>query len=493
MAKATKTQDNQDARDGMLRAILDHSPSIVLAIDDQYRIRFINRVPFGLDIEDVLGKSCLHHVPQEHHPTVQHAVEQVLATGKPASYEIQGRGPDDTIAWYATQVLPLPPEEGIARVLLMTNDISARRRLEDALLQGEALLRAIIEGTTDAVYAKDPEGRYMRVNHAAAALLGRNAEDILGRDDNQLFPPGDAGKMRTFDRTVLAQGTVSTLEEQVTFADGVRRTFLSTKGPLRDDAGKVFGLFGISRDITDVLHKEEAQRQALEESRHLLELALAGAELGTWDVALPQGDCHYDPRYCAMLGHGAGELGPTMEAWLHLIHPDDLAAVNAAMRSHLKGETRLYESEHRLRHKDGHWVWILARGKITYDENGEPARMTGTVLDISDRKRVATEGADLLHRIEALIQGLNTGAGAEGVPARSGASPGQPHIRLSPRSREVLGLLAAGLTAGEIAARLGISKETAMTHRRNLMRKLGLRNKAELIRYALQHGIGPQA
>lgn len=490
MAKATKTQDNHDAGDGVLRAILDHGPSIIMAIDGQYRIRFINRVPSGLSIADVLGTSCLDYVPQEHRPTVRHAVEQVLGTGKPASYEIQGRGPGDTLAWYATQVLPLPPEEDIARVLLMTDDITARRRLEDTLRHSEARLQAIIEGTTDAVYVKDTTGRHLLVNQATARFLGLDAEAILGRDDTSLFPAEVARDIMAFDQRVLTEGKVLTFEEHVTTADNVHRTFLSTKGPLRDGNDQVLGLFGISRDITDLLQREELHRQALEESRQLLELALAGAELGTWEVDLTSGQCRYDDRTCAMLGYGPGELALDIEASKRLVHPDDLPAVNEAIRAHLSGETRRYETEHRMRHKDGHWVWMLGRGKIAHDSQNRPMRVNGTLLDISDRKRVTTEGAELLRRIEALIQGLSKGHEAAGLAA---AATGTTPVRLSPRSREVLGLLAAGLTAAEIAARLGISKETAMTHRRNLLRKLGLRNKAELIRYALQHGIGPQA
>lgn len=487
MAKATKTQDTHDACDGMLRAILDHGPSIILVIDGQYRIRFINRVPAGLGIEDVLGTSCLDYVPQEHHPTVRHAVQQVLATGKPASYEIQAHGPDGSLAWYATRALPLASGAGPAQVLLMTDDITARRRLEDTLQHSEARLRAIIEGTTDAVYVKDPTGRHLLVNQATARFLGLDAEDILGRDDTSLFPAEAARYIIAFDQRVLAEGQVLTFEEQVTTADNVRRTFLSTKGPLRDDNGQILGLFGISRDITALLHREELQRQALEENRQLLELALAGAELGTWEVDLTSGQCHYDDRTSAMLGYGPGELALDIEASKRLVHPDDLPAVNEAIRAHLSGETRRYETEHRMRHKDGHWVWMLGRGKIAHDSQNRPVRVNGTLLDISDRKRVTTEGAELLRRIEALILGLSKGHEAAGLAT---AATGTTPVRLSPRSREVLGLLAAGLTAAEIAARLGISKETAMTHRRNLMRKLGLRNKAELIRYALQHGIG---
>lgn len=272
-------------------------------------------------------------------------------------------------------------------------------------------------------------------------------------------------------------------EHRVVGPDGGVR-WVAVSGLAQSDAqGHLYAMAGTVIDITQ--HK--AAEVALEESRLQLSLALAGAELGTWDVDIPTGRSIYDERYCAMLGYRVEEIEPTLDGWQRQIHPDDLAIVNEAIRAHLAGETCRYDVEYRLRHKAGHWVWVLARGKVTYDAAGRPLRATGTLLDITDRKRVATEGADLLRKIEALLAGLDR--------RRNGAQnshheDSSAQVRLSPRNRQVLGLVAAGLTSAEIAQRLGISNETAMTHRRNLMRKLGLRNKAELIRYALRRNLG---
>lgn len=754
--KRLESGDIRPISNSIGQAILDHGTSIVASIDDQCRIKSINRAPSGLDVEDVPGTSCFDYIPAEYHRTLRHAVEQVLRTGESASYESETQGPNGSLAWFATRVLPLPPDAGASTVLLVSDDIterrlaeaalqqsrqiletvvncmpvsvglfkggdlrlqfmndayqaiasgkplpgktleeiwpeagqelaaicrrvletgepyhvvdglnlvrrrpdgplerayfswslyrvpvageegwgllhtawettkrrepdlelqqahevmraseerfryameaaeeglwdmnlvtnevycspgysemlgyppearvcrieslvellhpddgeaimeeatrrlrdpghytlvfrmraadgqyrwiesrakvvqrdadgtalravgthidiSERRRLEDALRCSEAQLRSIIEGTADVVYVKDLQGRYLLLNRAITVFSARDTKDVLGRDDTVLFASEEARMLMEIDRQVLEAGAVSTFEEQLTTADGVLRTFLSTKGPLRDATGQVFGLFGISKDITGVLEKEETQRKALEDSRRLLELALAGAELGTWDVDLPSGQSRYDARYCAMLGYGPAELEPTMQASQRLIHPEDRAGVNEAIRAHLNGETRRYEAEHRMRHKDGHWVWVLARGKATYDGEERPVRATGTILDITDRKRVATEGAELLRRFEALIAGLDTRAGADGGHCSDDGALGRGRARLSARNREVLGLLAEGLIAAEIAQRLVISKETVMTHRCNLMRKLVLRNKAELIRYAIKHNIG---
>lgn len=371
-------------------------------------------------------------------------------------------------------------------------DITERLRLEEALRRSEGLLGSIVESTTDLVFVKDLQSRFVLVNRAVCELARRTQADLLGRDVGAFLPEAAARSVADLDRDLMARGEVVSVTETFDWSGGDRRSFFVTKGPLRDANGNVIGMFGIARDLTGLLRQEEAQRRALQDSRDLLDLALGAAELGTWETDIATGRSTYDERYQTMLGYAPGELEPTMQAWQQLIHPDERAYVDEAVAAHVAGESRVFEVEHRLRHKGGHWVWVLARGKVFRDADGTPVRAAGTHQDISDRKRMTTEGTVLLKKVEALIAGLAPrGSPGAHPPSLAAAGTSPPGTRLSARHREVLALLANGLTASEIATRLGISAQTAVTHRRDLMRKLGLRNKAELIRYALQHGVAP--
>lgn len=111
------------------------------------------------------------------------------------------------------------------------------------------LAQAIIEGTSDAVYVKDSEGRYLLVNRAAADFLGAPKEAILGRTDLEFFIGEGVPELLAGDRAVMESGRWTTREETLT-ANGTRRTFSSTKGPLRDESGVIVGLVGISRDVS---------------------------------------------------------------------------------------------------------------------------------------------------------------------------------------------------------------------------------------------------
>jgi two-component system, cell cycle sensor histidine kinase and response regulator CckA len=124
-----------------------------------------------------------------------------------------------------------------------------------------ALLRGITEGTTDAVFVKDIEGRYLMMNSAGARFLGRGVDDVLGRDDAELFSPEVGRAIMERDRAVIATGEAQTYEEAGTAA-GVTRTYLATKGPFRDPSGKVIGLLGICRDISDRKRAEEEIRRS---------------------------------------------------------------------------------------------------------------------------------------------------------------------------------------------------------------------------------------
>ena len=136
--------------------------------------------------------------------------------------------------------------------------------------------------------------------------------------------------------------------------------------------------------------QEGYQRDAVNQQR--MELALRGGDLGMWDLHIPSGKVVFSERGCAMFGYRMEEIKPDLESWRHLAHPDDRAAINAALQVHLKGDTSFYECEHRIRHKDGHWVWILDRGRIVeWDAAGTPLRVAGTHMDITKRKQADAE------------------------------------------------------------------------------------------------------
>ncbi len=122
------------------------------------------------------------------------------------------------------------------------------RREYRSTLRTMALLRAVVEGTSDAIFVKDRDGKYQLLNTAGAQFLGKPVDEILGHDDRKLFSIAESEHLMASDRDIMARGEVVTLEEKLT-SGGVTRTFHATKAPYYDAAGVVAGLIGIGRDI----------------------------------------------------------------------------------------------------------------------------------------------------------------------------------------------------------------------------------------------------
>jgi two-component system, cell cycle sensor histidine kinase and response regulator CckA len=144
------------------------------------------------------------------------------------------------------------------------------------------LLQGITESTTDAVFVKDLQGRYLMMNPAGARFLGRSVDEVIGKDDTELFDDVETGRViMELDRKVLQSGEMQTFEEGGAAA-GVARIYLSNKGPYRDANGKIVGLLGICRDITDRKLAEEEMRQSQQKLRiHFEHTPLAVVE---WDL-----------------------------------------------------------------------------------------------------------------------------------------------------------------------------------------------------------------
>ncbi len=128
------------------------------------------------------------------------------------------------------------------------------------------------------------------------------------------------------------------------------------------------------------------QLEAITLSEERLALALDGGGMGLWDWNIETGSLHLSPQSIRMLGYVPGELSPSVEMWLDLIHPDDRAKSEQDVQAHLAGQTPVYSNEHRLRTRTGEWIWSLARGRVQRAADGRPTRFIGVHIDITERK-----------------------------------------------------------------------------------------------------------
>ena len=150
--------------------------------------------------------------------------------------------------------------------------------------------------------------------------------------------------------------------------------------------------FWVAKLIVQQRRREAAER-ALRESQTQLTLAIEGSRAGLWDWRVDEKTITINEAWANLVGYSVGELSPAdIDRWNALFHPDDLKKSDALFEQHLAGNTPYYECELRLKHKAGHWVWVLGRGRVTErDASGKPVRVTGTHLDITQRKKLEAD------------------------------------------------------------------------------------------------------
>ncbi|MBK1619797.1 hypothetical protein CKO42_15365 [Lamprobacter modestohalophilus] len=151
-----------------------------------------------------------------------------------------------------------------------------------------------------------------------------------------------------------------------------------------------------------------ASFSALDENECRLSDIIRGTKVGTWEWRIDTGETHFNERWAEILGYSLKELSPvSIETWLSLAHPDDLTESQALLERHFRGESDLYECEARMRHKDGHWVWVLDIGKVArWSKDGQPLSMSGIHLDITQRKQAEIAVAQYRRQLETLIGNL---------------------------------------------------------------------------------------
>lgn len=135
-----------------------------------------------------------------------------------------------------------------------------RKRVKDAAKESYSLFNSVIEGMNNTIFVKDAQGRYMLINSAGAKFMGKTIEEVIGKDDTELFSVESGRKIIEKDSEIMATGKTETYEETVT-AMGVKRTYFTTKGVYRNIQGDVIGIFGIANDITgqkqaEIVHKQ---------------------------------------------------------------------------------------------------------------------------------------------------------------------------------------------------------------------------------------------
>ena len=268
------------------------------------------------------------------------------------------------------------------------SDVTDQRLMDQALAESQRFSERILSTSPNIVYVYDVAADCnLYINQQISQTLGykRGEVETMGDFVTLLCHPDDRPRLR--NRSLRwDQGSESDLFEaefRARHTDGSWRWLrLSESAFYKDEAGHVTQVLGVASDVTSRI----AVENELREQQQRWQLALDGASDGIWDWDAVTGQVFYSPRWKQMLGFEPHELPDTSEIWEELVHPDDLPRAKQLVQDHLNRKTAAYIIEYRIRHRDGQYIWVLARGRALWDENGRALRMVGSHSDITERK-----------------------------------------------------------------------------------------------------------
>jgi PAS domain S-box-containing protein len=264
VAELVQTNEARTSAHRLLQAMLDNVPDRIYFKDIESRFIQCNlAVAKRVGVENpkqVIGKSDFDFYPREKAEEFRKDDQRIIQSGEALLNKTeQGIKPNGEITWSSVTKVPLRDEKGRALGLVgISRDITQQKQAEEALARERLLLRTLIDNLPDCVYAKDTTGRKTLANPADLKTMRCKTEaEAIGKTDFDLFPRDIAEKFWADDQKVIQGESVMNREEYFLDIEGQQRWLLTCKLPLRDQNGKIIGLVGVGRDITERKQAED--------------------------------------------------------------------------------------------------------------------------------------------------------------------------------------------------------------------------------------------
>ena len=369
----------------LLKAAAEQSNSSIMVTDYDTRIVFVNAgftQTTGYSAEEALGQNPSILKSGQTPPETYRDLWTTLAGGKAWQGELCNRKKNGQLYWEAANISPVVDAHGrTTHYLAVKEDITRRKEVGAALQEQRNFLSAILENEPECVKIVEADGTVLQMNKAGLAMLQVDGvEEVNAGGLLSFILPQYRDAFVDLARRVFADET-GVLEFQLQGKLGTRRWAETHAAPLRDAAGNITHLLGVTRDIT---------RKRLAEER--LTLALRGSDVALSDWHIASDALVFGEGWTKLLGYQPEEFHPQLSTLVGLLNPEDVPAVRDASVRHLKGETPFLEVEARMRHKDGRWIWVLIRAMaVERAADGRASRVAGTAMDISERKAMQQE------------------------------------------------------------------------------------------------------
>lgn len=380
---------------------------------------FLNMLDYT---EEELGQFSFIDITVEEDRKLNRVLVEELLTGKRKQFQIEKRyrRKDGNTVWARTNVSIVPGTERVPQFLMaLSEDVTDRKRAEEALKASERELSSIINTIPTLAWSAEADGSVTFLNQRWLDYTGLSTEHARDWGWRVAIHPDDIEGLVEYWKSRLAAGEPGDVETRLRRNDGVYRWFLIRFEPFRDEAGKILRWYGTTTDIEDRKRAEEELKASESRFRATIDTIPTMA----WSCR-PDGYCDFvNRRWLETTGLSSDE--PLGWGWGASIHPDDLKGLAEYWQACLASGTTA-DAEARMRLLDGTYRWFWFRGSPLRDESGTIVRWYGTNTDIDDRKRAeeALRASELTLRetvenIPGLVAKTNPTGGLEFLNRRT--------------------------------------------------------------------------
>ena len=415
-----------------LSALLKQTPAAIAVFDREMRYLLVTDAwcsMYAKDSVEMIGKGHYEVFPETPEP-----LREVHRRGL-GGEEVTGKDErfvwlDGTVQYVDWQVSPWFLDTGeIGGLVLVTEDVTSRVKTDNKLakLTGQAkrkdlnlkrqllMLSSMGRMASIGYWSLDLDKNHLEWSDQTR-LITEVASDYKPSLETGLafYEAGESrDKITAAIQHCIDSGDGWDLELRFNTAKN-RKIWVRTQGEGEFNNGKCVRLFGVIQDVSR--QHETRDREEIERKR--FELVLDSSGFGLWDWNPQTGNVVFDARWCLMLGYELDEIEPNVESWSSRVHPDDIEACFADIQAHIEGKTPLYSNVHRMRHKDGSWIYIQDRGQVvSRNENGDPIRFIGTHEDVTARERAHLQRQQLYamtaHELRTPLAALDMMAATE--------------------------------------------------------------------------------
>jgi len=387
--RALRHERRQREAEARAAAVLAHSADAVITLGADGLVTSWNASAerlFGHTAAEMVGATVERLIPPYRRHSEGDAILQLCAQPGGQSYETVRLHRDGHLIPVSVSLGPiLDPQQRLIGCAKIVRDIREQARSAQALAESEARFRVLSDNSPVGVFATDRHGAITYTNARWQGIFGMSLADSLGNGWAAVLHPEDRAEVCTAWQRAVQQPGSSDMEFRIRRPGGAIRHVHARAAPVAGLDGKADGFVGTVDDVTE----QHATRAALDDERVRMASIITGTDAGTWEWNLRTGETRFNERWARIIGCTLAELGATSyDTWAAHAHPDDLAHAHDMLQRHFAGEVPAYTCEMRMRHREGHWVWVLTRGRVlTWTAAGRPEWMFGTHLDITLLKR----------------------------------------------------------------------------------------------------------